>query len=173
MEKLTFVLCVIGGFQYWAFVQSEQAFVAPTHTDFAIKDTVGVKLLPMYLELSNSGKSPATIDELRVAITHKLPLERQYGKAPNYAFPPVMPGGSTKQQLELKFETEWGEKTADAVKTGEMPFYIFGRIKYHDDIRWWWRIFGPRVTGFCFIHTPTSSVASFQTCSEPAYTYSR
>src|SRR5437899_850224 len=71
-DKFTAVLCVVGGLQYWAFVKSERAFVAPASTDFGIKDTVGVKLLPMYLELRNSGKSTATIKELSAAISHEL-----------------------------------------------------------------------------------------------------
>jgi hypothetical protein len=161
----TGVLGVVAVLQYWAFIRSERAFVAPTSTDFAIKETVGVKLLPMYLELHNSGRSTATIDELSVGITHELGPIPVYAEAPKFAFPPVVAGGTTKQ--ELKFATEWGEATANGVKTGSMPFHIYGRIRYHDDIGW-----SERETGFCFVHTPESTVAPFQTCPERAFTYS-
>jgi hypothetical protein len=159
-------LVVLSALQAGNFIATERAFVAPSSTDFAVQETVGVKQLPMLLELRNSGKNTATIEELTAGITHQLPPEPIYFEAQKFAFAPIIPGGSTKRILP--FETNWGEATANGVKTGSLPFYIFGRIRYSDSFSW---IMGFKETGFCFIHTPGSPIAPFETCLERAFTY--
>ena len=169
----TVVLAIFAVIQAFAFIQSERAFVAPTETNFAVELVPGIKFLPMTFEIKNSGKSTATIDEVSIAITHDLPNPREYATARPFAFPPIVPGGTSKRVL--KFETGWGENTNSAVKSGTMKFYFFGFIKYHDEMNEMFRFLNKRESGFCFVYVPTGGVkeAIFETCRELSYTYSK
>ena len=167
--SLTAVIAVTAVVQVLAFIQSERAFVAPAGANFAKRLDVGINPLPMYLDLRNGGKSMAVIKELTAAITHKLPSEPPNLKGQEFAFPPIVAGGTSRRALE--FETGWGEETTNAVISGSMKFYIFGAIKYEDGFS----IFGPKETGFCFVYTPTTdpSIPVFQNCIELPYTYTK
>ena len=169
----TAVLAIFALIQTIAFVQSERAFVAPTSTDFAVEVIPGIKLLPMLFEIKNSGKSTATIDEVSIAITHDLPNPREYPTARQFAFPPIVPGGTSKRVL--RFETGWGEKTISEVKSGARKFYLFGFIRYHDEMNQVIPLLGNRETGFCFVYVPTGGIrdAIFETCKELPYTYAK
>jgi len=163
-------LVLITGLQALNFVASERAFVAPSNAEFAVRETVGVELLPIMFELKNSGKSTATIREFAAAITHQLPAQPEYQEGPKFAFPPVVSGGTAKRILQ--FKTAWGEQTANAVKSGALPFYLFGRVRYSDPYSWL-PFLSSRETGFCFVYAPTNPVASFETCLEPAFTWTQ
>jgi hypothetical protein len=176
VDPVTWFTAVVAFFaviQTISFVQSERAFVAPTNTDFAVEIVPGIKFLPMLFEIKNSGKSTATIDEVSIAITHDLPNPRAYPTARQFAFPPIVPGGSSKRVL--RFETGWGEKIIAEVKSGTRKFYLFGFIKYHDEMNRVIPLLSKRETGFCFVYVPTGGVrdAIFETCKQLPYTYSK
>jgi hypothetical protein len=179
IEALTLVLCAIGVFQYWAFVISERAFVSadPEGVKFAQEILPNVPQFQMTLELNNNGKSPATIEDLRVLISHgPLPEKPDYGADPKdrFAFPPIVPNGKAKRALSFDIgKTGWVESTAMGVKSGTLKFYFYGRVRYHDDYSWR-RLFRPRETGFCFIYAPNyPGGPAFDTCSHPEYTYAQ
>ena len=169
----TVVLAIVAMIQTLAFIQSERAFVAPTETNFAVELMPSIKFLPIFFEIKNSGKSTATIDEVSIAITHELPSPRAYGDARPFAFPPIVPGGTSKRILT--FETNWGVPTNSAVRSGAMKLYLFGFIKYHDEMNERFLVLNKRETGFCFVYVPTGGVkdAIFETCRELPYTYSK
>jgi hypothetical protein len=50
----------------------------------------------------------------------------------------------------LRFETGWGENTNSAVKSGTMKLYLFGFIKYHDEMNDMFLVLNKKETGFCF-----------------------
>lgn len=165
----TFALALIAGLQLLTFIQSERAFVAPASTNFATELVPGIAHLPMYLDIQNSGRSTAFVEELSVAITHNLPSKPQYFDTINIAFPPIVAGGVSRRSS--KFVTGWNQETIDEITSGALNFYIYGVIKYSDG----YTIFGPTITGFCFVYIPGagSNSTAFETCKEPAYTYSK
>jgi hypothetical protein len=90
-------------FSVWAFVQSERAFVFPTETNFATKLVPHIPFIPMYLIINNSGRATASIDYFVAGITHDLPPLPEYVDTTQFAWAPVVAGGTTKQVL--RFET--------------------------------------------------------------------
>jgi hypothetical protein len=177
MAKFTFglfaftaILALFAGVQAWAFIQSERAFVAPAEANFLNWPLVPRENpLIMYIEMRNSGKSTATIEELSVSITHELPETPQYYEAQKVAFAPIVPGGSSWRSL--RFITAWPQETIDKIVSGSLKFYIFGVIRYWDGFSI--RFLGPKATGFCFRYEPQpqTSPAVFETCRERAYTF--
>ena len=170
----TAVLMVIGGFQAWSFVQSERAFVFPTTADFVLKLTPDTSQLLMYIDVKNSGKSPATIFELRAAVTHILEPTPTYGaNAVRVAFAPVVGSGEIRQRLN--FGGSGGPITNTAVIEGRMKYYIYGRFTYTDRFSKL-DFFGPMESQFCFEYIPGGALgaeATFRNCRELAYTYTR
>jgi hypothetical protein len=180
VARPTLILCIVGVFQVWAFIQSERAFVAVSAADFAASKIWGVKFLPMSVTLNNGGKSTAEIEDIAAAIAHELRPIPWYGEAAKFAFPPITPGGTNTRVLRFDNggETGWPENIPDEIRTGKRRFYIYALVKYRDDFSW--SIFAPKETGFCFAYIPESglspqggSLPSFQTCPEKAYTYAK
>ncbi len=126
---------------------------------------VGLNPLPIYLDVRNSGKTTAIINELNAAITHELPDQPPHFKLNNFAIPPVVAGGTTRTFMQ--FETGWGEETTNAVTSGTQKLFIFGVIKYEDVFSF----FDVMETGFCFIYVPTAAV--FRNCLAIPYTYTK
>jgi hypothetical protein len=165
----TFVLCVVAGIQAWAFIQSERAFLSPSETNFVNWPLVERENpLLMYLDVRNSGKSTATIEELSLAIAHEIPAIPSYGGGTKIAFAPIVQGGTSRRTVG--FETGWGGETINKINSGELKFYIFGRIKYWDDFSF--GFWGPKETRFCFMYVVSKNTnrSIFQTCPDRAYT---
>lgn len=165
----TFFLMTAAGFQAWAFVQSERAFVFPTNVEFTGPLTP-TQPLSFNLEIRNSGKSPAFIEELIAVVTHgPLPEVPFYGPMEGrirIGFSPVTPNGKIIEPLD--FGPAWGVETATKVRDGHMAFYLYGRIEYRDD----YSLFGPKHSAFCFRYNPERNgrKASFRNCQERKYT---
>jgi hypothetical protein len=173
----TLILAIIAGIQTWSFIESERAFIGPDSDGVRFAQNVmpGVKRFEMILELKNSGKSVANIEELTAVITHgPLTEEPLYTEAPRFAFPPVVPNGKTARPLSFDIGPKgWSPETAAGVTNGTLPFYFYGRVKYRDTYSWR-MIFNPRETGFCFLYAPDyPGTPTFVTCREPKYTYAR
>lgn len=165
----TGVLSVVAVFQLIFFVQSQRAFVAPTVANFAQPSNLGIKYLPVYLDIQNSGNSTATIKELSVSITHNLSAKPQYSGPRNIAFPSL--AAKATYRRTVRFETNWGAETISKVLSGQMKFYIFGVIKYVDGFSIW----GFREIGFCYVYIPVENrgASVFENCIDPTYTYVR
>jgi hypothetical protein len=123
----------------------------------------------MFIELKNGGKSPATVKEFGVQITHgPLPPVPIYGQGIKIGFPAVIPGTPTTRTV--RFEMNRKQQTIDDLKSSTLKFFIYGFFRYSDDFGFW--PFGDRQTGFCFQYVPTiTDKTIFETCIEPAYTY--
>ncbi len=163
----TFLLAIITAVNVYVFVQSERAFVFPIEADFTVP-LIPHNKFDMYVIFSNSGKSPATIKELKAAITHDLPTRPVYGQQGiTIAFPPIV--GGEKRRQSLYFRQEWIESTDNAVKTGSMRFYLYGVLIYTDDF------WGTRESQFCFFYIPTDNNGAhrFEACPNPEYTFTK
>jgi hypothetical protein len=166
----TAVLCLVGLLQAWAFIQSERAFVFPSHLEFvsplAIAETQPILLS---LDMRNSGRSTAQISKMIVAVTHQLPPTPNYDNAVDrsvVAFPPIPGNGQIAQELNFK---DWNIETMRKVRDGSRAFYLFGGAEYTDDYSW----FGTRVSRFCFVYIANKddqSKSKFVNCTEPQYT---
>jgi hypothetical protein len=158
--------------QVGAFIKSERAIITVSDVHFAKEPVAGLNPLPIFFEMKNSGKSTATVDVLRAAITHgPLPPIPEYGGAASFTIAPIVPSDSA--QRVLPFATAWNQQTTQQVKAGTLPLFIYGVIDYHDDYSGWFA--ANRETGFCFIYKPTGGVREpvFETCNASAYTYTR
>ena len=173
IEIFTGVLCVVGALQWWAFVQSERAFVFPSNVAFvdSLDSILIVMPLDLKIELENSGRSPASIYKLTLAITiDELPPE-----PPDYthgidhaqfAFPPIPVNQKISQVMSFPF---WETKIARAVGSGDKNFFVIGRIDYGDDY-WIWP---NRRSDFCFRYIAdrlNHSKSHFRVCTNPKYT---
>lgn len=167
--KFTAVLCAIGVFQVYAFIQSERAFVYPTAAEFSPPLVVpGPAFQGINIEMKNAGKSVAETDFIYAVITHELSPSPQYGIGASgqqqiLAFGPL-PGGTSRHRI-FRFETGWGDSTTNGMKNGSIRLYLYGFITCRDGFSY----FGPKQHGFCFVYVPSRS--GFETCSERAYTY--
>jgi hypothetical protein len=169
----TAVLCLVGGLQAWAFIQSERAFVFPTHVEFASPLAVAeIQPILLSLDMRNSGRSAAQISKMIVAVTHQLPPTPNYDNAIDrsvVAFPPIPGNGQITQDLNFK---DWNIETMRQVRDGSRAFYLFGSVEYRDDYSW----FGKRASRFCFVYIANredQSKAKFVNCAEPQYTSTR
>jgi|CXWL01.1.fsa_nt_gi hypothetical protein len=173
----TGLLVVISVLQYRAFVASERASVVPIEVHFAKELIAGLHPLPIVVEMQNGGKSTATTDELAMAITHgPLPPEPEYYKTTPYTVTPILPNGTHKKVFSFDIgNTGWSEETRMGVKTGARKLYLYGYIRYQDEFSHSPWPFGTRETGFCFVYMPIGGVhdSVFETCPEPAYTYTK
>lgn len=171
----TAILAIFTGVQTWAFITGERAFVGPDSDGvrFAQDILPGVKRFEMILDLKNSGKSVAIIEDIFAAITHgPLDDEPRYTEAPRFTFPPVVPNSKTTRPLAFDIgRNGWSQETAAGVRSGSLPFYCFGRVRYHDAFSIH-AIFSPMETGFCFVYVPDyPGGPAFVTCRQPKYTY--
>ena len=164
---LTAVLAITAVVQLVVFVESQRAFVAPTSTKFAEQLVAGMDKFRLQIELRNSGRSTATIKELRARILEVLPDEPPQFQANIYAMPPVAPGGTVRS--DLKFEAGWDEDFTNGVLSGSRNLHMYGVIKYEDVFSSLG--FGPKETGFCYIYV--AAAAGFQNCPEIPYTYTK
>lgn len=173
VARFTFILCIVGLIQGWTLISSERSFVFPDRVEFPDKlngsgDTPRISLV---ISIKNSGKSPAKIETLVASVTHKLDPNPEYDSdRERYAFSPIPAGVAIEQNFGFGV---WPRPTMLKVKSGEMPFYIFGRIEYSDGSI---SIMPNRVSQFCFRYIaeqPEISGPRFSNCREPPYTYTK
>jgi hypothetical protein len=95
----TAILAISTVFQTCAFIASERAFVGPDSDGVKFAQDIMPKVarFAMILDLKNSGKSVAIIEDISAAITHgPLNEEPQYVKASRFTFPPIVPNGKRR-----------------------------------------------------------------------------
>jgi hypothetical protein len=168
IAKFTGVLCIIGAFQAWAFMQTERAFVFPSSVTFVglATDEISQPII-LDVELTNYGRDLATINRLIAFVTTDLLTAEPNYDAPGRverAYPPVPTNGKIGENLNF---FNWGKATAEQVRDGALPFHIFGQLVYIDDFFW------RRTSDFCYVYVANKadpSRAVFRNCPEPNYT---
>jgi hypothetical protein len=177
IEKFTAVLCLLGGFQIWAFIQSERAFVTPTELRFDGPLVAG-KEVQLVVALKNGGKGTGFITDgvsnaKFLAAGQNLPLKPAYVRAFPQSPGPVLPGGTMTMLIQpsgARGETRltFQENDVAEIVSQKIKMYIFGFVTYDDDFSF---LLGKKTTGYCFIYKPDSTILPFYNCPESAYTY--
>jgi hypothetical protein len=171
----TVVLAAVAFLQFWAFVQSERAFLSVTslRVDGEFPKP-GDKLVRVFFEVKNSGKSAAYANHvtLGMALGH-LPDAPDYGNEQQRAQPPIAPEAVAFHGDEVILSRPITQEAIDAVKAGTIRLSFFGFMSY-TDIFQVGPLFPGKSYGFCFTYSATPTGASpFVTCPEPAYTYQK
>ena len=163
----TAVLAVVGGLQFWAFVQSERAFLsAMSLTINGGFPQAGDRSIRVFFQMKNGGRTTAF--PKRAIIIGVLPTKFEYGDEPSYVMIPVAADSVLNTSDNLILSRPLTQTDIELVKIGASRMSIFGFIIYSDT---YW-LFGDRTTGFCFTYSPVPTGASqFVTCPEQGYTY--
>jgi hypothetical protein len=159
----TVVLAVAALIQAWAFIQSERAFLVLTGMQVT-GGFEGGKPLITSLTFTNSGRSPATEATVYYTSDIKLLPTPQYSRNKR-SVPPVASGANLTMNFGPK--TPLNEDEGQAIKTGKLPFYVFGYISFKDEFT----LYGARQTGFCGAFDFQTN--SFVTCDQNGYIYIR
>jgi hypothetical protein len=176
----TAVLAVVGGLQTYAFIQSERAFAALAAIRIGGNEVTPQKAVVLMLEIKNSGKSTAFIENASTTAvflkaSETLPAKPQYMPTPDVSPGPVLANGIVNVRSDVRgFNGEQRliltEADVIAIKNGAFKFYVIGYVSYIDEFT----IFGPRINGFCAFYNPGGDANThFDNCGERAYTYSR
>jgi hypothetical protein len=187
VAAFTFCLAGVGFFQAWAFIQSERAFVGLDAIQLLDGDFIPDAPLRYALVFKNSGKATAFIDEV-VTVTpispprYSIPREPAYLMLPDQMTGPrvgalgaIVAGGTFNYVREV-FVIDGSQPLVlhdwevGLLKTGQSMLRIYGYLSYSDDFTF----LRNRVTGFCFYYDYRfKQKPTFDTCTEPAYTYAR
>lgn len=166
----TFFLAIVAAIQFWAFVQSERAFLSvislSVNGNFPIAGDPSVRV---FFQVKNGGRNVAMPQYTTVTMgLGQLPARPEYGAEPQSAKPPIQPDSVANDIDVIVLQRALTQDEIDGIKAGKNRMSFFGYIKY-TDVFW---LFGSRTTGFCFTYTaqPTS-VSPFVTCPESDYTY--
>jgi hypothetical protein len=166
VAAFTAVLCLIGGFQVWAFIQSERAFLSISAAN--ILSTGNDSPLIIGFELSNGGRSVATGHINFYSRMRSLPSTPDYSNPLIMAYSPVVAGGIDRPSINVPLPSS----DIAEIRGGQQPFFIYGII-YFSDV---FTFFGPKQVGFCLrfreINAPPV-VSFFGTCTESAYSFAR
>ena len=175
----TACLMFLSGLQVLAFIQSERAFAALSTIRF--KGGFGAqKELSLVLEIRNSGKSTAFVDEINITSMFiragaSPPEKPIYGPMRSPAPGPILANGVTLVTSNLR-SLDGGSRLVltdaevAALRARAIRFYIIGFVSFADEFSF----LGNHVTGFCALYNPDGDeVATFDGCTEAAYTYSR
>jgi hypothetical protein len=165
----TMVLALVAVLQFWAFVQSERAFlsIANVSIDGGLPKA-GDPTPHLVMQIKNGGRNTAFID--RVLLDEAYGLNGPLSQKPGYkdeaepGVPPPIPA-DTIVPRSTHLPKSFTQDEIDAIKAGKNRFALFGYITYTDTF---W-LFGSRTTGFCYTYSP--DVSQLATCPERAYTY--
>ena len=166
----TGVLAVVGGLQFWAFVQSERAFLSPVSlTINGGFPQAGDRSTRVFLQMRNGGRTTAfpkhAVIGLRIGA---LPTTAEYGNERAFPMNPTPADAVLNASDNVVLSRPLTQSDIDSVKAGANRMSVFGYVIYSDSF---W-LFGDRTTGFCFTYTPDPTGASqFVTCPEQGYTY--
>jgi hypothetical protein len=141
--------------------------------------------LNFVITLQNGGRSIATIDEVRVIPLIHGQRPGVLSDRPNYhaaSIPVVIPPVITSKTFYLvvgmqgflpapgfTVDVPDTNTIVQRVRSGDMPFDIYGVIRYKAGVGWDWN----GATGFCYRYVPLSqrSVRQFEVCEQRDYTY--
>ena len=144
-----------------------------------------------FIMLKNGGRSVAVIDEMYVQALYMvskkiLPDEPNYfgASVQDLVTPPIFPsdtkivaihvGDKIVPGPEGRLSNITPEERLNRVKSGDIPFNIYGFVKYRTGIDADPR---QRMSGFCYTYVPLPYRGGigpqFTTCDKPKYTYAR
>jgi hypothetical protein len=163
-------LAVVAGLQFWAFVQTERAFlsVVSLTIDGGLPE-IGNQSVRVFFQVKNSGRSTGFPSRSVLVMGFgPRPSKPVYGDEPQVAALPVPAADVANDQDVIVLSRPLSTADVEGVKSGSIRMSVFGYISYSDTF--WF--FGNRTTGFCFNYTPLPTGASqFETCPERDYTY--
>lgn len=171
----TFVLSAVAFLQFWAFVQSERAFLSVTSLRIDGEfPKPGDKLIRVFFQVKNSGKSAAYANHVTLGMAlGRLPDAPYYGNEQQRTQPPIAPEAVAFDGDEVILSRSITQEDIDAVKAGTVRLSFFGFMSY-TDIFQFWPLFSGKSYGFCFTYSATPTGASpFVACPELAYTYQK
>ena len=170
LTAFTGVLMMVGALQAWAFVVSERAFL--TVGNFTLSIVPDAPLAAVFL-VKNTGKSVGSVIDFNIAFSKSLAPKPDYAKPLSGMYiGPILPGVDNPQIYRPNNNAPLWKLTQtelDDIKSGKQQLFIFGFLRYSDDF---W-LFRDKVTGFCYLLNPSTPGLAFETCNNPAYTYSR
>ena len=165
-------LAVVAGLQFWAFVQTERAFLSVVNLaiDGGLPG-IGNQSVRVFFQIKNSGRSTGFPDRSVLAMRFgPLPSKPVYGVEPQLAALPVPVDGIAINHDMVILGGPLSKADVEGVKAGTIRMSLFGYISYSDTF--WF--FGNRTTAFCFNYTPMPmppGASQFDTCPERGYTY--
>jgi len=171
IAAFTIVLAVSSGFQVWAFIQGQRAFLTLSNLYFDPAQVRVGEPIRAVLDIKNGGRSIGIITEinLTVRLVDKLPETAVYDTGGNQTIPPIEAGG--RASIGVKTNKVLNENGRAGYASGAINYFLYGYISFVDDFS----IRGPKTIGFCF-QFAVSQVAThgqFIGCDEPQYTYYR
>jgi hypothetical protein len=165
----TGVLALLAAIQFWAFVQSERAFLSiPGIAIDGGLPRAGDPSPLVIMQIRNSGRSTAVLGRLvfnqASGAMASLLQGREYKEGQSQlSTPPPIPADTTipvRDHLQMFTQEE-----IDAIKAGKNRLAFFGYVAYTDEF---W-LFGSKTTGYCFTYSSTES--QWIDCPERDYTY--
>ncbi len=166
----TVVLSGVGALQFWAFVQSERAFLSVSGFEIVGGlPHVGDTTVRLSVEFRNGGRSTAfpKLAQMNMRLG-PLPPKREYAKEPQFVVPPILPDSILRDHDTIVLPHAVSQTDVDSIKAGTIRISVLGYITYSDIFG----LFGDRTSGFCFTYAPSPPEApEFDACREPEYTY--
>jgi hypothetical protein len=178
IEKFTALLCVVGGIQTWAFVQSERAFVSIAGVEIsggALQANIPLSFL---INVKNSGRDTAFIGDSR-NVVRTQPDEHLGGGLRAFlqktiVVGPVM-GGESGIIISRPVNSDGnpiilGQESIDQLNSSKHYLWLIGYISYRDDFS----RFGTRTIGYCFKYNPAppdKRLSFFERCGSEEYEY--
>jgi hypothetical protein len=181
----TAVIAIIGGFQWYAFVESERAFLVVTGIHYVGGEpTSGPGGYNMLIIIKNVGKHVATDAHMIVTpgffiVNKELAEEPTYDSAHSIVkvIPPITPFSdlilTATANVPDAPDPMTAEQRLSGVLHGDIPVRIWGLVEYNKGYPSW----HSGQTGFCFEYIPAdkrfSQQQRFQVCQKQKYTYTR
>jgi len=171
VARLTLVLCLVGTFQAWAFIESERASLAPDAFMFSPAPAPG-KPTGFVLKVKNGGRSTAWIIDSSMQAVGNLAAEPNYRVVQGGTIAVIVPD-QTSQFTFREHKADgvtpiiWTQPDIDKVQHGNVRIILYGFIKYRDDYSF---LFGSRRLGFCFQYE-SGDTPDFASCADRRYVY--
>lgn len=123
----TGVLAVVGGLQFWAFVESERAFLSVINlTINGGFPSPGERTMRVLVQVKNGGKSTAFVKNTTIGVRFgKLAEEPDYGNEPQLVTPPIPADGIANDHDVIVFPRGLTQEEIDVVKAGTSRMSIF------------------------------------------------
>jgi hypothetical protein len=183
VARFTFVLCVVGGFQGWFFIESERAFLVFNDAHFIYGEPNNLPHgLDMAVTLKNVGKHTATDAKFKFKLAVFV-IQKQLDPVPQYhdfnvTVAPIVPDerrtinllrGSHYTNETKGHELLPHDQVVNGIIDGSIPIRVWGFVEYSEGY------FGMRgSSAFCFEFVAKKNRVlgqRFKTCKNAAYTY--
>jgi hypothetical protein len=165
------LLVVVTGLQFWAYIQSERAFLVIDDLKFYNGEpTAGGVLI---FKIKNPGKTVATIQTINLssylgALSDNAPL----GTTTRFVVA-IAPGDQFNMRATFSNPEIFTPQVISALVKGEQTISMFGFIKYDNGYNWF-GLFQPAEVGYCFTYVPPTEQyggETFEICKNPRFIY--